>query len=155
MVQPSLIHDGWMELKDGDDSCRSIFDRHYSRTVYADGRRPKLFVGPGEKMVLMRADGSGLFAWRRFISRDGQQGVNNSIYRKEGPELASALLLDAMALAWNRWPGERLYTYIDPAKVKPTMVRGYPVWGYCYFKAGWKFVGVSKSGKIILAVEAA
>lgn len=159
-VQPFLIGDGWMELKDGDESARTIFDRHYSRYVYADGRKPKLFVGPGEKMVLMRADGGAIFGWRKFISKDGQEGVNCNIFRRESGEPASEMLAEAEQLAWVRWPGERFYTYTDPRFVKPTMVKGphgvlYPVWGYCFYRCGWVFVGVTKSGKIIQAREPA
>lgn len=98
----------------------------------------------------MRADGSALFVWRKFISADGQKGVNCAIFRNEGSEVASALILQAETVARERWPGERFYTYVDPAKVQPTIVRGFPVWGWCFYKAGWSFAGVSKSGKIIL-----
>lgn len=155
-IQPFLIGEGWMEMKDGDDSCRAIFDRHYSRYVYADGRKPKLFLGPGEKMVLMRADGLGLFAWRRYIDDTipKQHGVECAIFRREGGnEVASDLIIEAEAPARVRWPGERFYTKVDPAKVQPTMVRGVPVWGFCFFKAGWKFAAVTRSGKIIWARE--
>lgn len=154
MIQPSLIHEGWIELKDGDESARTIFDRHYSRRVYRDGRKPKLFVGPGEKSVLMRGDGSGLFVWRKFISDDGQIGVNCAVFRNEGDEVASELIKAACISARARWPGERFYTYIDPRKVRPTMVRGYPVWGWCYYKAGWKFDRVGKGGKHVLYLAA-
>jgi hypothetical protein len=153
MIQPSLIHEGWIELKDGDDSARTIFERHYSRRVYADGRKPKQFVGPGVKKVLMLADGRALFAWRQHISDDGQVGVNNAIFRREADadDAASELLKQAVAIARARWwPIERFYTYIDPRKVRPTMFRGYPVWGWCYYKAGWKFDKVGKGGKHVL-----
>src|SRR5215469_4846234 len=159
-VQPFLIGDGWIEVLDGDESVRSIFDQHYSRYVYADGRRPKLFMGPGEKMVLMRADASAIFGWRKFKSGDGQQGINCAIFHRQdlAEEAASELIAEAEDRAWQRWPGERFYTYTDPRKVKPTMVKGpfgvlYPVWGYCFYRAGWSFAGVSKSGKIIQAKE--
>jgi hypothetical protein len=156
MIQPLLIGDGWVELKDGNDSCRTIFDRHYSRRVYADGRKPKLFVGPGRKLVLMLADGRALLVWREFISDDGQQGVNCAIFRNEGGEQASGLIRDAVALARaKKWPTERFYTYIDPRKVKPTMFRGYPVWGWCFYKAGWKFDKVGKGGKHVLYLPSA
>lgn len=150
-VQPFLIGDGWIEMRDGDPSCRAIFDRHYSRYAYADGRKPKLFLGPGEKMVLMRADGRALFAWRKFIDDTipKQTGVCCAIYRNEGDELGTELIAEAEAPARARWPGERFYTLVDPAKVKPTMVRGLPVWGWVFHKAGWKFAGVTRSGKII------
>lgn len=155
-VQPMLFGTGWIELKDGNDSCRAIFDRHYSRKHYADGRRRKLFVGPGEKMVLMRADGSALFVWRKFISDDGQEGVNCAIFRNEGTDLSTLLIAEAEALAWARWQGARFYTYVDPGKVKPTLIKGpfglqYPAFGYVFVRAGWLFEGMSKSGKGIFA----
>lgn len=152
-VQPFLLGQGWVEMRDGDPSCRAIFDRHYSRYVYADGRRPKLIVGPGEKMILLRVDGRALFAWRKFIDDTipPQYGVQCAIFRNEGEELASQLVTEAEAAARARWPRERFYTLVNPAKVKPTMVRGLPVFGFCFFKAGWKFAGVTKGGLIIWA----
>jgi hypothetical protein len=152
-VQPDLLSDGWIELKDGDESCRTIFNRHYSRHRYADGRKPKLFLGPGEKMVLFRGDGTGVFAWRKFIDDSGQTGVCNAIFRKEGPGRASDMIREAEVFAKRRWAGERFYTLVDPAHVQPTMVRGFPVFGFCYHKAGWKFAGVTKNGKLIWAKE--
>lgn len=157
MIQPSLIHDGWIELRDGDESARTIFDKHYSRRVYVDGRKPKLFVGPGRKRVLMLADGRALFAWRQHISDDGQAGVNCAIFRREpGADVtASELIRQAVEMARDRWwPSERFYTYVDPRKVPPTMVRGYPVWGWCFYKAGWHFDRVGKGGKHVLCLPA-
>lgn len=158
-VQTFLIGDGWMRVADGDDSCREIFDRHYSRRFYADGRKPKLFVGPGQKLVLFRADGSALFCWRKFKHDYGQNGVNCAVFRNEGSELASTLILEAEAVAredtGGRWQSERFYTYVDPREVQPTMVRGMAVWGYCFYKAGWSFDCVGKGGKIVLDKEAA
>jgi hypothetical protein len=141
----------WLQRKDGDDQCRALFDRHYPRYIYKDGRKPKLFVGPGEKMVLLHVTEFALCVWRKFISADGQQGINCAIFRNESEEKASKLLLEAMRLAWDRWPGERLYTYVSPKGVRPTMERGRPVWGWCFYKAGWKFCGVTaKRGYHIL-----
>lgn len=150
-VQPFLLGPGWVEVRDGDPSCRAIFDRHYSRYVYADGRRPKLIVGPGQKMLLLRCDGRALFAWRKYIDHTipPQHGVECAIFRNEGEEVASLLVRSAVCIARRRWPEERFYTKVDPAKVKPTMVRGVPVFGFCFFKAGWKFAGVTKGGLIL------
>lgn len=156
MLQPSLLRGGWVRVLDGNDSAREIFERHYSRYRYADGRKPKLFVGPGEKMVLLRANADGIFAWRKFINDAGEDGVNCAIFRNESPdEVASELILEAEGHARERWPAERFYTYVDPREVKPTMVRGYPVWGFCFYKAGWKFSSVTKDGKHVLEKKAA
>lgn len=142
---------GWLQRKDGDDQCRALFDRHYSRYFYKDGRKPKLFVGPGEKMVLFHTTQLALCVWRKFISADGQQGINCAIFRNESEEKASDLLREAMALAWSRWPTERFYTYVNPRAVRPTIERGKPVWGWCFYKAGWKFCGITaKRGLHIL-----
>lgn len=73
--QPFLIESAtWIQVKDGNDTARSIFDRHYGRYHYADGRKPLLFVGPGQKMVLLTSDAKALFVWRKFISMDHQGG---------------------------------------------------------------------------------
>lgn len=150
-LQPFLFGDGWVEVKDGNDTVRAIFDRHYSRYVYKDGRRPVLFVGPGEKLVLMTADAGAICIWRKFIDASGQQGVNNAVFRRERGPLASDLLAQARLAAWARWPGERLYTYVDPRGVKPTWRAGRPTWGHVYYLDGWVFEGLTKKGLHILA----
>lgn len=128
----------WYGVKDGDPAARSIFNRHYSRHWYADGRRPKLFVGPGEKLVLMTTDRKALFVWRKFISKDDQTGINCAIFRNESGHLSSDLIREAEAIAWERWPGERLYTYVNAKRIRSTNP------GYCFKKAGWKTCGTTK-----------
>jgi len=131
-----------MPIKDGDDEARRFFDRHYSRHFYADGRQPKLFVGPGQKMVLVTPCRRALFVWRKFISGDGQQGINCAIFRNEGAGLSSNLIAEADALADQRWPGERHFTYVNPRRV---MSRN-P--GFCFVKAGWQRCGTTKWNKL-------
>jgi len=149
-IQPFLFGSGWIEVKDGNDTARAIFDQHYSRYHYRDGRKPLLFVGPGEKLVLMTADADALCVWRKFISNDDQEGVNCAVFRREGGHVASDLLRQAMGAAWRRWPGERLYTYVDPVAVKPTMRASRPTWGHCFYQAGWTFAGLTKKRLHIL-----
>lgn len=146
---PLFTDDHWVEIKDGDRFAREMFQRHYSYRPYADGRKPKLFCGPGEKMVLMTVDGRALFVWRKFISGDGQQGINCSIFRNESKTLSSTLILEAEKWAWARWPGERLYTYVNPRKVKSTNP------GCCFKKASWKECGVTKHNKLIILEKCA
>ena len=149
-IQPFLIGDGWQVCKDGDDTVRAIFDRHYSRYFYADKRRPKLFMGPGEKLVLMTADAGAICAWRKFRSRDKQEGVNCAIFRRESGDMASLLLFSAMRMAWAKWPDERLYTYVNPILVMPTFRAGRPTLGHCFYQAGWRFCGLTSKGLHIL-----
>lgn len=125
----------WTPARDGDPTCRAIFDRHYSRRRYADGRRPKLFVGPGEKLVLRTPAGDALAVWRRFIDDcrlAPRWGVNLAVFRNEGPTLSSELIGAACEIAWDRWPDAILYTYVDASAIRSTNP------GYCFLAAGWE-----------------
>lgn len=149
MRQTSLLQDiVWIPVKDGNDTGRAIFDNHYSRYRYADGRKPKLYVGPGEKFVLLTPDALALFIWRKFISMDSQEGVCCAVFRNEGPQLSSYLIREADAIAWERWPGERLYTYVDPKKTRRKRDPG-----RCFLRAGWRHWGWSKKGLRILEIR--
>ena len=95
-------------------------------------------------MVLLTNEADALFVWRKFIDDSGQQGVNCAVFRNEGPILSSLLILEAVKLAQIRWPMERLYTYVNPQKIKSTNP------GYCFICAGWKVCGKTKGGLVIL-----
>lgn len=144
--EKSPMVDGyWLPIRDGDPRGRAIYNRHYSSYKYKD-RRPKRFVGPGEHMCLMTVNCNALFVWRKFMrpSRDGQAGVCCSVFRNESTILSSTLILEAMELANQRWPGERLFTYVDPTQIRSTNP------GYCFKIAGWTPCGVSKRKKLVI-----
>jgi len=121
--------------------------RHYSWNQYADGRRRKLFVGPGEKMVLVTADGLAVFVWRKFIDDCASaplDAVNCAAFRNEGPHRSSELILEAETEAWHRWPGKQLYTYVNPARIRSSNP------GCCFKQAGWRRTGTTKGGLHVL-----
>lgn len=124
----------------------ALYKRHYSYRKYADGRDPKIFVGPGQKTVLLTTNCDALFVWRKFISRDKQEGVNCAVFRNESPILSSDLISEAMDAAWRRWPGERLYTYVNAQKVAGSNP------GQCFKEAGWHFYGWTANGLLIFDV---
>jgi hypothetical protein len=130
----------WQLTKDGDPRGLRLYLRHYSARRYQDDRPRRLFVGPGEKLVLVSHDGRAVFAWRRFLDDSGQTGVNCAVFRNEGAGLSSGLITEADAIAWDRWPAERLYTYVDAASVAS------PNPGYCFKVAGWRWCGRTKGG---------
>ena len=138
MVSGLGIEGNWIGIKDGDPRGIELFKRHYSARSRRDNRRRTLFVGPGEKMVLLTVTNDALFVWRKFISDDGQEGVNCSIFRNEGPVLSSELIREAEELAWGRWPEERLFTYVWDTKVESVNP------GYCFKMAGWNVCGRTK-----------
>jgi hypothetical protein len=138
----SALFDGWIAIRDGDDTARELFKRHYSFRPYADGRKPTLFVGPGEKLVLLTADALALFVWRKFLCGGDQQGVNCSVFRNEGPRLSSEWIIEAEDIAWQRWPGERLYTFVNPRRIQSSNP------GWCFICAGWSPCGVTKWNRL-------
>lgn len=151
-VQPFLIGEGWIEVRDGDPSLITMHRRHYSYQPPAEGRTKKaLAIGPGARLVLVSSDGLAVCGWRKEEFRqDGQSGVECCIYRREGGDVASEALLDAMAIDWARWPAERLFTFVDPLPVRPTMRASRPTWGHCFYQAGWRFAGLTKKRLHIL-----
>lgn len=144
LLELSRVSDHWCQVPDGDPTARALFHRHYSYAPYRDGRRPVLFVGPGEKLVLVTAAGDALLVWRRFQSSGHQDGVNCAVYRNEGPLRSSDLLREAMDIAWDRWPGERLYTYVNPRRIRSSNP------GCCFKKAGWKTVGLTRWNRLVI-----
>ncbi len=139
-----MIGQYWAEIADGDIRARAIFDRHYSRRHYRDGRRPKKFVGPGEYIALMTPICDAIFIWRKFIDDSGQRGINCAIFRNEGNVQSSKLILEACEWASQRWPNTRFYTYVNPRKIKSTNP------GCCFEMAGWQKCGLTKGGLQIL-----
>jgi len=136
----------WLPIKDGDARGRYYFQAHYSCGTTAKRRQRKLFVGPGEKLVLLAQSGQALIVWRKFVSDDGQEGVNCSIFRNEAPHLhtSSTLLKKAQRLAWEKWPNERLYTYVNPQAVRTEIP------GWCFRLVGWTECGMTKVNKLII-----
>lgn len=142
----------WNKAKDGDPIGFALFRRHYTFNSKRDQMSfwpvgsDLLYVGPGEKMVLVSPSGLALFVWRKEKFRlDGQTGVNCAVFRNEGAGLSSDLIRSADAFAWERWPGQRLFTFVDP---KRTRHKRDP--GRCFLKAGWRHAGWSTRGLRIL-----
>jgi hypothetical protein len=143
----------WNEVGSADRDAFNLFSRHYSAYKYADGRQDDKsncnrhrFTGPGQKLILMTADMDALFAWVKSRPHsNGQAGVYCSVFRNESQILSSTLILEAEKLAWQKWPGERLFTYVAPAKIRSRNP------GCCFKKAGWRACGVTKKrGYVIL-----
>lgn len=145
-AQPFLLPAGlWTEVYDGNGTAFQLFRRHYSfsRSKRIPDTETRI-AGPGEKMLLLNADATALFVWRKFISKDDQQGVNCAIFRNESGHLASDLIVEAMRLGWERWPGTRFYTYVNPRKVRSTNP------GYCFMRAGWRKCGITKTRRLLV-----
>lgn len=127
-----------------DPECAALADRHYSRRTIG----ARQFLYSGRKLVLRNWNATVLFAWMYpdpAMRMDGQVGYNNAIFRNESDRLASEIILEAERFAFDKWGPNRLYTYIDAAKVRSTNP------GYCFLKAGWQKRGISKGGKVLMS----
>lgn len=135
--------DGLIVTTHWDQDCRLLADRHYSRRTIG----AKQFCYSGRKLVLRNAEGTVLFVWmypKSELRMDGQTGYNCTIFRNESDRLSSEIILEAEKMAFEKWGPNRLYTYIDPQKIQSANP------GYCFKKAGWKYLRVSKTGKHLL-----
>ncbi len=136
----------WIGVRDGDPRAVDIFRRHYSANLNV----PRVthlrygFSGPGQTMTLMTVEADALWTWVNQIRDDGQDGVNCSVFRNEGKVLSSELIIEACRLAWHRWPGYRLFTYVWDAKVQSVNP------GYCYKMAGWRTCGRNPDGRMTI-----
>jgi hypothetical protein len=140
--------DGLMVTNHFDQECRELADRHYSRRTPGATQ----FCYSGRKLVLRDAAGTVLFVWMfpdPTMRMDGQTGYNCAIFRNESKRLSSEIILEAERMAVEKWGPNRMYTYIDARKVLSRNP------GYCYKKAGWRFVKISKGGKHLLVKESA
>lgn len=138
--------DGLMITTHFDQECRMLADRHYSRrTVGA-----RQFLYSGRKLVLRDAAGLVVFGWvfpDPSMRMDGQTGYNCAIFRNESTRRSSDIILEAEKMSFEKWGPNRLYTYIDPKKIKSRNP------GYCFKAAGWRFVRKSTKGLHLLAKE--
>lgn len=135
----------WWLTKDGDAACLALYEKHYSAYHYADGRKRKQFVGPGQHVVLRTETGDAMFVWRSFIDGSGECGINCAVFRNESPHRSSELIRQADAIADCLWPCRRHYTYVNAKGIGSTNP------GFCFIQAGWRRLKrQTKSGLRIL-----
>lgn len=128
-----------------DPEMADLADRHYSRQH--TGARE--FMPIGKTLVLRNQSGTVLFGWcwNTVVRYDKQLGYNCVIFRNESQRLSSKIILEAEDWAVQRWGPNRMFTYVDTAKVKSRNP------GYCFLMAGWKRVGYSKQRKKLLLAK--
>lgn len=143
-----MIDGNWLPSHRADPRGLALYKRHYSARKNAGqrGSRSLNFVAAGAPMVLLTRDCDAVFVWLKNTAEryDHQSGVCCCLFRNEGPVLSSVLIAEADALAWARWPGERHFTYVDPAAVRSSNP------GWTFQCAGWRKCGRSRSGLLLL-----
>jgi len=139
----------WLHASVCDPRCLTLFKRHYShqnkaRHGISRGNLAR-FAGPGEVMLLLTPACDALFVWRRErFRRDRQEGINCAVFRNEGERMSSLLIREGCRLAWQRWPGQRLFTFVNPRAIRSTNP------GYCFKAAGWSPCGHTKKRRLLI-----
>lgn len=139
----------WCLSHRADPVGRAIADRHYNRQkVGADQ-----FVAPGSCLVLLSDDARALWVtgapFAEFVKHQWAGAWQCSLFRNEGAGVASELITMALAATVAHYgppPPLGLVTFIDARHVRPTMVRGVPVYGWTWRKVGFAEVGATKGG---------
>lgn len=128
----------WYRVTKFDPRAVGLYRRHYSAKKNRKGVRDWLahgITGPGASITLLTSDCSALFVWvKQNYSDIEQYGVNCAVFRNEGNILSSLLILEAEKIAWQKWPNERLFTFVDPNEINSSNP------GYCFKLAGWKLI---------------
>jgi hypothetical protein len=127
----------WRKVEQDHRGAAALADRHYSRRESSVGS-PRC-LPPGQQILLVNAECSAVFGWWRPHPRTGIRpahgldGWTCSIFRNEGRELSSALILDA-----ERWLDgyscgpAGLLTWVWPGRLRSSNP------GWCFQCAGWR-----------------
>lgn len=127
----------WLLVTKGDDSCRRLADRHYSRQTVGSPQ----FTRPGRNLVLRTAMGDAVWVTWSGLRDDGLDAWECTIFRNESAGLSSDMIRAAVAATVAEWgapPADGIITYVDADKVRSINP------GYCFKVAGWRQIGRSK-----------
>ncbi|HYC00403.1 MAG TPA: hypothetical protein VEA35_06820 [Ramlibacter sp.] len=141
----------WHTSFRAEPAAREIADRHYNRQAVGAAQ----FVPPGACIVLRtscrRAVWVTLDQRAEFVDHDWPNAWLNCLFRNEGAALSSLLIRQAVAATLARWPVppiNGLVTFVDPAKVRRKRDPG-----RCYLRAGFRRVGLTKGGLVVLQLQ--
>ena len=136
-----------------DPAALGLADRHYNRQKIGSPQ----FVPPGSCIVLLTDCGRAFWVTSypkaEYVKHAWAGAWVCSAFRSEGAGKASDLIREAVAATrafYGEPPKLGMITFIDRAKVKPTMVHGEKQWGWTYRRAGFREVGETKGGLLAL-----
>lgn len=134
----------WCASHRADPAGARLADRHYNRQNVGSPQ----FVPTGSCCVFVTDCGRAVWVTSAPIAEWTKHAWAgawvNSLFRSEGAGIASELILDAVAATrahYGEPPALGMVTFINRKMVRPVIVRGEPVWGWTYRKAGFVEVG--------------
>lgn len=148
----------WCASHRADPVAARLADRHYNRQKI---RSPQF--APAGSCAVFLTDCARAF-WitsaplAEWVKHAWAGAWVCSAFRSEGAGRASELIRQAVAATrahYGEPPALGMVTFIDRAKVKPTMVHGEAVWGWTYIKAGFVPCGETKGGLLAFQLSPA
>lgn len=143
----------WCASNRADRAAGRLADRHYNRQKIGATQ----FAPTGSCVVFLTDCGRGFwitsYPLAQWVRHAWAGAWICSAFRSEGAGKASELIRQAIAATrahYGNPPPLGMVTFVDREKVRPTMVRSVPVWGWCYRKAGFVDAGETKGGLLAL-----
>lgn len=146
----------WCVSHRADPAAARLADRHYNRQKIGSPQ----FAPTGSCVVFLSDCGRAFwitsFPLAEWVKHAWAGAWVCSAFRSEGAGVASELIRQAVAATRAHYgdpPPLGMITFIDRKKVKPTMVRGVPTWGWSYRKAGFIDAGETKGGLLAMQLR--
>ncbi len=134
----------WCMSNRADPVARVLADRHYNR----------------QSVVLVEDTARAFFvtSWPfpEFVKHEWPGAWMCSAFRSEDAGGSIELVRQAMAAtraALGEPPELGMVTFIDHQKVKPTIIRNHPTWGWIWIKAGFRYVGQTKTRLLAFQIQ--
>lgn len=147
----------WSISNRADPFAREIADRHYNRQKPGTSQ----FAPTGSCVVFKALTPTGRAFWvtswplAEWVRHAWPGAWICSAFRNEGAGRASDMVREAVAATrafYGESPALGMITFVNRAKVRPTMVRGKPVYGWCFRKAGFVDAGETAGGLLALQI---
>ncbi|HEV8448553.1 MAG TPA: hypothetical protein VGQ44_17105 [Gemmatimonadaceae bacterium] len=139
----------WFPSHRVDARALPLADRHYNRRKIGSPQ----FVPPGRCAVMLTRDADALWvtSWpfAQYVRHAWPGAWVNSLFRNESSEVASDLILEAVARTrgiFGEPPPLGMVSFVDSREVPGVKRRGAMIFGYCYLRAGFRHVGYTKGG---------
>lgn len=128
----------WTVVQKADTRAVRLADKHYTRQQPGTSQ----FTRPGKNLVLLSEKTDAVWVTWSGIRDDGWNAWECTMFRNEGTYLSSHLIVLALGITvrvWGTPPEDGIITYV-----------GEHLRGGCFYAAGFRKVGKSKSGKPLL-----
>lgn len=125
----------WQQVKKSNPRGVELANRHYSRIRF--GKQGKMLGPPGRLLCLLTPDENAVWVshWPyAHLALDGVNAYRCTMFRNEGPQLSSGLILAAMEATESYWadnPPPQWITWVAPDLVQSRNP------GFCFRQAGW------------------